>query len=172
MSFCIFKSKIHILFYFPKSYFLSSSTSWWNQRVHKSDNFESEGSPPPPLPPVLLLFSVFINKGADESLQIRMGAPHLKLHANKWICSPSRQPLIVFHRGKMQFVSFLCRTSEGRWLTAPKKTLWSQSKKIRSVLCSCVSFYISICLIRLWAVTVNGCTSQGKNRWHGPSVGG
>lgn len=52
-------------------------------------------------------------KEADESLQIRIGALRLKLHVNKWICSPSRQPLIVFHRDEMQFVSFLRRTSKG-----------------------------------------------------------
>lgn len=73
----------------------------------------------------------------------------------------------------MQFVSFLRQHIKKRkWSerddSLHRKTLCFQSKKIRSVVC----WFISICVIRLRAVTVNGWTSRGTNRWHGPSVGG
>lgn len=56
----------------------------------------------------------FYQKGSWWVPSDKDGSPSLKAPANKWICSPSRQPLIVFHRGKMQFVSFLRCTSKGR----------------------------------------------------------
>lgn len=42
-----------------------------------------------------LVFGFYQEKDTDDSLQIR-----LRHHTNKWICSPSHQPLIVFHRAK------------------------------------------------------------------------
>lgn len=118
------------------------------------------GSPPPPPVAVSPVFVFYHKKEADDSPQIRMGALRLKLQANKWICSPSRQPLIVFHKGKMQFVSFLGRTSEGSGPCAmthcgEKHSVSNRRKSDLSSVCSFL-FYISICLIRPWAVTVNG----------------
>ena len=78
------------------------------------------------LPP----FRLFINKEeADESLQIRTGALRLKLHANKWIRSPSRQTLIVFYRGRnaICIVSAPAHQKEVgrvRWLTATETALF------------------------------------------------
>lgn len=156
-----------------KSYYFLNLISGVNPHLDEIRESVSQSTLGSPSLPVLLHFLVFIKREADESLQIRMGALCLKLHTNKWICSPSRQPLIVFHRGKMQFVSFLCRTSKGsgpRVMTHCTENALFPIEENQICTLFVHFFYISICVIRLWAVTVNGWISRGKK--HGPSVGG
>lgn len=123
---------------------------------------------------LLVFFAFFfITKEADKSPQIRMGAFGLKHQVNKWKCSPSRQPLIVFHRDKMQFVLFLHHTSKGSGASTMTHCAENVLFRIEENQI-CGRFLHFFVRLRSFdkAVTVNGWISWDKTSDMAPLVAG